>query len=205
MEEYEICLRKTDKKKIYLDPSDTEGLYLYPSEVSKLKLKDGSRITADRLEEIRRLYALPRAKKRAMAILARRDITEQQLREKLQESYHDSRSLEEAISFMKECGYVDDARYVEDYIYSKRRKKSFRMMRQELLRKGISAEVIDLVFEEDGGQREEDLLPLMTKYLRKFSTYDDLSRRKTMEHFLRKGYHTELVRSVYNHCREEEF
>ena len=144
MEEYEICLRKTDKKKIYLDPSDTEGLYLYPSEVSKLKLKDGSRITADRLEEIRRLYALPRAKKRAMAILARRDITEQQLREKLQESYHDSRSLEEAISFMKECGYVDDARYVEDYIYSKRRKKSFRMMRQELLRKGISAEVIDL-------------------------------------------------------------
>ena len=106
--QYKITLTDTGKKKVYVNPGVREGIYLYPGEIKKLRLEDGSELEQDEFERIRLEYALPRAKHRAIAILAKRDKTEQELREKLLQSLTDTQSLEEAISYMKSCGYVDD-------------------------------------------------------------------------------------------------
>ena len=79
---YKVTLTETDKKKVYVDPGIREGIYLYPGEIKKLKLETGSEIEQDEFERIRLEYALPRAKHRAIAILAKRDKTEKELREK---------------------------------------------------------------------------------------------------------------------------
>ena len=76
---YKITLEDTGKKKIYVNPEVREGIYLYPGEVKKLKLEDGSEIEQDEFEKIRLEYALPRAKHRAIALLAKRDKTEKEL------------------------------------------------------------------------------------------------------------------------------
>ena len=67
---YTVTLRETDKKKVYVDPGIREGIYLYPGEIKKLKLLEGSMLEEDEFERIRLQYALPRAKHRAIAILA---------------------------------------------------------------------------------------------------------------------------------------
>ncbi len=203
MREYTITLRTSKGKKVYVDPGEKEGLYLYPSEIRSLKLSDGDILTEEKLEEIRQDYALPRARKRAYAILARADRTEKDLREKLQASCHDSRSLEETLMRMKELGYVDDFRYACDYIRSRRERKSFRMIRQDLLNKGIARETISLAMEEIGDQKDEDMIPAMKKYMRKFSAMDMKDRQKIMAHFGRKGYAPSQIMRVLDMLLEE--
>ena len=75
--QYKITLTDTGKKKVYVNPGVREGIYLYPGEIKKLRLDDGSELEQDEFERIRLEYALPRAKHRAIAILAKRDKTEQ--------------------------------------------------------------------------------------------------------------------------------
>lgn len=132
---YTVTLRETDKKKVYVDPGIREGIYLYPGEIKKLKLLEGSMLEEDEFERIRLQYALPRAKHRAIAILAKRDKTEKELRDKLQQSLTDTKTLEETISYVRTCGYVDDVQYARDYIYFKKEEKVFYRLRWSFRRR----------------------------------------------------------------------
>ncbi len=200
---YRITLVDTGKKKIYVNPGEREGIYLYPGEIKKLKLEDGSEIGQDEFEKIRLEYALPRAKHRAIAILAKRDKTEKELREKLQQSLTDTQSLEETISYMKSCGYVDDEQYARDYLYFKKGRKSFLQIKMELQKKGISSQVLEQIFEEEGGQQIEDILVQVKKYMKKFPSLDFVAKQKIYAHFARKGYAGELIREAVNRAEEE--
>ncbi len=200
---YRITLDKTSGKKIYVNPGEREGIYLYPSEIRRCRLEEGASVTQEELEQMRLQFALPRAKRRAIAILARRDQTEYELRQKLEKSFTDSFSLEETMEFVRACGYVDDLQYSRDYMASKRHRKSFRMMKMELKRKGISDAVLAQAFEEAGQDRDSDLAPLVEKYLRRFPVIDETALQKTEAHFYRKGYQAGLVRRVVRHRNEE--
>ena len=199
---YTVTLRETDKKKVYVDPRIREGIYLYPGEIKKLKLLEGSMLEEDEFERIRLQYALPRAKHRAIAILAKRDKTEKELRDKLQQSLTDTKTLEETISYVRTCGYVDDVQYARDYIYFKKGRKSFLQIKMELQKKGISSQVLETVFEEEGGQEMEDILMQVKKYMRRFPQLDYASRQKIYAHFARKGYNSELIREAMTKAGE---
>ena len=192
---YTVTLRETDKKKVYVDPGIREGIYLYPGEIKKLKLLEGSMLEEDEFERIRLQYALPRAKHRAIAILAKRDKTEKELRDKLQQSLIDTKTLEETISYVRTCGYVDDLQYARDYIYFKKGRKSFLQIKMEL-------QVLETVFEEEGGQEMEDILMQIKKYMRRFPQLDYASRQKIYAHFALKGYNSELIREAMTKAGE---
>ena len=64
---------------------------------------------------------------------------------------------------MKACGYVDDTQYARDYLYFKKGRKSFLQIKMELQKKGIPAEVLETVFEEEGSQQMEDILEQVRK------------------------------------------
>ena len=202
--QYKITLTDTGKKKVYVNPGIREGIYLYPGEIKKLRLEDGSEVEQDEFERIRLEYALPRAKHRAIAILAKRDKTEQELREKLLQSLTDNQSLEETISYVKSCGYVDDTQYARDYLYFKKGRKSFLQIKMELQKKGISSQVLEAVFEEEGGQQIEDILEQVRKYMRKFPELDFSSKQKIYAHFARKGYAGDLIQEAMSKIEELE-
>lgn len=194
--EYVIHLVPSAGKKIYIDPEYKEGIYLYPGEIKKEKLIDGESIREEELERMRKEYAVPRAKKRALGILVKRDRTEKELRDKLEDSCNDQQSIEDAVNYVKSFGYVDDLNYARDYLYFKKAKKSYPLIRKELKEKGISSGILDLVFEEAGPQKEEDLIPQIKKYVRKFAELDPVAKRKTCAHFCRKGYPMGMVRDI---------
>lgn len=200
--EYRIHIRETGGRKVYIDPEQQEGMYLYPGEVKKKKLSDGMSLSETELEELRKEYAIPRAKKRALGILVKRDKTEQELREKLVDAKNDSISIDAALQFVRDAGYVDDDRYARDYIRSRRERKSFRMIRMELTRKGISQEILDAVFEDEKSQEADDVRNQFEKYIRKFPEMDQTARQKTYAHFCRKGYSGALIRQLLEECRD---
>lgn len=194
--DYRIVLRKTRGKKIYVDPQEEEGFYLYPGEIKKAGLKEGMVMSGDALSAIHGEYAVPRARRYALELLARKDLTERELAEKLERSLHDSRSIAAAMAYVTRRGYIDDNRYVSDYIYSHKGKKSYLQIKEILLRKGISGDIIGRVMEEEGQQTADDIRPMVEKYARKFPNLDYISSRKILMHFGRKGYALNTVRQV---------
>lgn len=201
MMNYKIILKETGTKKIYIDPVSREGIYLYPSEIRKEKLNEESVLSEEELELLRRKYAVPRAKKYALGILAKRDKTEQEIREKLEKAGNDSLSIQDAVNYLKKMGYLDDFAYARDYVYSKRGRKSFRQIEFELAKKGIDSETIKIAMEEEGGQNIEDLRSAFLKYASGFDLTDRLARQKIYAHFARKGYSGRLIQRLLD---EEE-
>ena len=83
--EYRIAIRKTKGKKLYVDPQEEEGFYLYPGEIRKAGLKEDMVISGDDLSAIHKEYAVPRARRHALGLLAKKDMTERELVEKQRE------------------------------------------------------------------------------------------------------------------------
>lgn len=132
---YTVTLRETDKKKVYVDPGIREGIYLYPGEIKKLKLLEGSMLEEDEFERIRLQYALPRAKHRAIAILAKRDKTEKELRDKLQQSLTDTKTLEETILMSEPAGMWTMFSMPETIFILKKEEKVFYRLRWSFKRR----------------------------------------------------------------------
>lgn len=167
-------------------------------------MQDGDYLGERELEQLRKEFAIPRAKKRALGLLQKKDYTEGELREKLKKSGNDAVSLDAALQFVLSHGYVDDMQYARDYISSKKGKKSFRKIQTELVRKGISSRLIALAFEEAGEQKEEDIRPLVERYLRKFPEWNEETMQKTCASFYRKGYAVRQIRQVMEGLQKEK-
>lgn len=205
MTEYIIQLEDTSGKKIYLNPEGSAGIYLYPGDIRKLRLQNGDRLSEEEIEQIRINYVIPRAKKRALGILAKRDCTKKQLIEKLEKSFYDNRSIEDAVYFLESYGYLDDLSYAREYIYYKKSKKSIRQIQFDLQRKGIDSTTIALALEEEGGQQsKEDLRKLFEKYSRKYDKKEAKDRQKVYMYFARKGYDRELILGLIEEWETEK-
>ena len=91
-------------------------------------------------------------RKKAMDLLLYRDRTEQELRERLQEAGFSVEETQDALDYVSSFGYLNDRRYAENYVYSKRDRESRRQIRRELEEKGVA----DRYVEEALAQLPED-------------------------------------------------
>lgn len=118
------------------------------------------------------------------------DRTEAQLREKLLAAEFEPEIVEQAMDYVKSFGYLDDERYVRNYIAYRSQSKSRRQIEQELLfRKGVSRELIQKVYEE---AEPSDERALIRRQLEKkhydSEECDEKQRQKLIASLLRKGF-----------------
>lgn len=130
------------------------------------------------------------AKLKALRLLERMDRTEAQLREKLLQAEFAPEMVDQAIAYVKSFGYIDDVRYVRNYIECRCQSKSRRQLEQELqFRKGVSPELIRQVYEE---LDPVDPCKLIRKHLEKKhyrnSEVDVRQRQRVMASLARKGF-----------------
>ncbi len=126
------------------------------------------------------------------------DRTEAQLREKLLQAELSPELVDDAVAYVKSYGYIDDERYVRNYIEYRRDQKSRRQLEQELqYRKGVPQELIRKVYEE---LEPADERPLIRRFLEKKGYLpgetDDKTRQKMIAAVLRKGFRMGDVLSV---------
>ncbi len=131
-----------------------------------------------------------RAKKKAMNLLERMDRTEHQLRQKLRDAEFTPEQTEAAIDYVKSFGYLDDERYVRNYLEYRQNRKSRRQLIQELqYQKGVSSDLIEKVCKE---LEEPDEKGLIRRQLEKKhyvpDTCDEKLRRKLTASLMRKGF-----------------
>ena len=115
--------------------------------------------------------------------------------ERVREEY--SEFLEDIIIRLKNKGYLDDRKFAEYYVENRFVKKgiSQKRLKMELMKKGISKEIIDEVV--DARDDEEEILKIIAK---KRTKYDD---EKLIQYLCRQGFSYQLAQNlVLNHEKD---
>ena len=115
---------------------------LYKGELKRFGIKQGENLAQENYEKIQNEVLLKRAKKRAMHLLEDMDRTESALREKLKAGqYPGECNRAEQLTYVRSFGYLDDARYAENFIMSRKDTKSKREIKALLSQKGVSDDI----------------------------------------------------------------
>lgn len=192
-----------DKGKSAILFEDGTEVVLYKGEVRKLGLKEGMVVSEELYHQIMVEILGIRAKKRAMHLLERQDRTEKQLYDKLKQNGYPESCIEEAVSYVKSYHYIDDLRYARNHIRYHQEKKSLQRLKVDLMRKGVSKEVIEAAIEEEYlFDEKRKIRELLEKKHYSNGTMDENSKRKIYQFLLRRGFKSSDVLSV---MREYDF
>ena len=137
-----------------------------------------------------------RAKERALYILDNSYKTEKEIVDKLKSSCYPEFIIEKVICFLKEYNLVNDLRYAIMYVDFKKNNKSRKQINQELYKKGISKEIINNAFEENGFSDENSLEKLIEKRINRYDVNDYKSISKLYQYLISKGYNYCDVRTA---------
>ena len=188
-------IEQVDQKRRTIFINGEEAFTLYKNEVYKYRLEKDAKISPEVYEEIMSVLN-KRAKLKVMDYLKKADNPERELRNKLKKLRFPESCIDVAIEYVKQYGYIDDARYTENYIRLKKQSKSKQFIEFELKRKGIDASVIkecmDNVYCGDS-----ELLAIQKQISKKccdLSTLDRDKKNKLIASLCRKGFSYENVR-----------
>lgn len=184
------------RSKVYVDGEFS--FILYRGEIRNYRLRTGEEISSPVFDEINNSLIPKRAKKRAMNLLQKRDYTEYKLREKLKEGFYTDEIIDDTIGYLKSYRYLDDERYAEDYIRYHMELRSRNRIRQDLMQKGISSEIISRLLEEAYMEEENDPELLLCVNLLQKKHYDPHTvtyeeKQKMMAFLYRKGFSNDII------------
>lgn len=179
------------KVRVYID--DDFAFLLTEKELERYGLKEGMALSPAEYECILEETIYQRVLDKALNILKFADRSEQELRRKLTQAEFPTVLIDRAISYVKQYGYLDDRRFASSFIRGRMNKKSRLMIRNELLQKGISEEVLEEAFDETYAEEEEDAeLAAIKKAIAKKTkepealTYEE--KQKLIASLFRKGF-----------------
>ncbi len=128
------------------------------------------------------------ARKAAMRLLEYKDRTEAELRDKLLDKGYDEEETNDALEYVSSFGYVNDEKYTENFIYFNKERKSKVRIRMDLLKKGISGDIIDRKFEEDPYDETDLIKKLISKRLEGNDEPDGKDILKLKSYLYNKGF-----------------
>jgi regulatory protein len=170
---------------------------LYKKEYESYGIEEGAELSEADYQEIVKEILIPRCKKRAMHLLEKQDRSEKNLRDKLKEGGYSEDIIDVAIDYINSYGYLDDARMAASHIRFYQDSRSKQRLKQDLMNKGASSEVIDRVMEEEYTGSEEELIKRLLdkkKYDPDTATYED--RGKIYRFLASKGFSSESINRV---------
>ena len=184
------------KSKVFFDTG--ESIVLYKGEISKYRIVCDEEISPSSYDEIMTVVLPKRAKLRAMNLLKSRPYTAKKLRDKLMENGYPQCIIDIAMDYVSSFGYIDDARYAEDYIFTYRGRKSQKRIAAELSLKGVSKDTIQRVMSSEVNEgseliEEEQIRKFLAKkgYSDSDLSYEDKAKLKAS--LYRKGYDPSLI------------
>jgi regulatory protein len=121
---------------------------LYRSEARRFHLAQDAAVTDEEFASLLNEVVAKRARKRALHLLEQMDRTEHQLRRKLADGGYPEICIDAAIDYVKSYHYLDDRRYACTFVRCTRERMSRLRIRQKLIERGISRDLIELAFEE---------------------------------------------------------
>lgn len=171
---------------------------LYKGEMNRLNIRRGEEVMEDTYLRIFHEILPKRARLRCMNLLQAKDYTHRQLEDKLRQGEYPEEIIEDAIAYVESYGYVDDEKYVRDFIEYNMSKKSRMRIENDLMRKGIRKELADKIFDElkeDGIEVDETemIRQILLKKNYDSQSATDEEKRKMYAFLSRKGFCSDVI------------
>lgn len=199
---------RTDKKKslIYIDYE--KAFSLYNSEIKRLGIETDKELDSTSYNEIINDILPERCRERAVYILKDSDKSEFILRDKLSKGGYPAIIIDKVIADFKEYNYIDDERYVKNYVKYNISAKSKSRIINELYAKGICKTLISRAFDEceDEDINEVQYELVKKEFLKKrydFLVDDKNLLNKIIAALMRKGFKYDDIMQVYYELKRE--
>ncbi|MDD3413524.1 MAG: regulatory protein RecX [Lachnospiraceae bacterium] len=189
-----IELYQKGKYKIYLN--DEFAFVLYKGELKKYHLDVDEVLSEEQYQMIVEETLLKRAKLRAMYLLKDMDRSEKQLYDKLKDNGYPTEVIEAAIEYVKSYHYVDDREYARRYAEYRALEKSKIQITLDLVKKGISKEIVQEVLEDIPFDETNIIVKLVQKKCRNKDLSDLKEKQKICRFLMAKGFTYEQIRDA---------
>lgn len=207
MDTYEITelkqgVRNPDRVNVYVDGKFSFSLDI--SQVVDFGIKVGLLISAEQLEEFKKASEFGKLYQRTLEWVLLRPRSEKECRDylykKIFEKKLDKNYIDRIIEKLKAKKYLDDFRFAEYYVENRFSKKgvSLKRLKMELMKKGVSKEIIEEVLAGTDRNDREELLKIIAK---KRSRYTD--EDKFIQYLCRQGFQYDLVRELVRSCETD--
>lgn len=195
-----------DKRRcnVYVDGRFCCGLTLEATVKNRLKV--GQIITPERLAEIQLDSEKNTAFDKALTHLSATQKTEKQVRTFLEGKGYLPAVVDYVIDKLRSYNFLNDGQYAEAYVECIGKRKGSKLIRLELMKKGVSEDAIDTALEGLSPQQETDsATAILEKYMRG-KTCDKTTLQKAYRYLMGKGYDYEVIKSAltaYGDCEDE--
>lgn len=187
-----VQVRNKDKVNLYLDDAFFCSIMLETA--MKHNLKKGMIIDEKVLENLILESEKSLAFNSVLKLVSVRYKTKKEVERYLQEKQYAPNVIYYCIKKLGEYNFIDDERYCESYVAHHIQKDGFIKIKQQLLIKGVSEEIINKTFEKYDNQNEQ-IEKYMQKYMRnKEGTKENFA--KCFKHLLSKGFKADEILSV---------
>ncbi|TYQ15474.1 UNVERIFIED_CONTAM: regulatory protein [Acetivibrio alkalicellulosi] len=187
---------KKNKKMYSVFIDDKYAFSLSEEDYYRLSFYDIKSITEEEIEFIKKNILFKTAKSQAIKYLSFKLLSEKELSSKLLLKGFDEDVIKLAIDELKSMGYLNDVIYAQKYVYEriKLKPKSKKMLRFELLNKGICEDIIEEVLSDL--EYDEDVLieRLVRKKFGKYDLNDPVVTRKVYSFLMHRGFSLENIK-----------
>lgn len=138
--------------------------------------------------------------------LSYQDRTEKQLHDKLKQKEYTEQEIEEAIEKLKSYGYINDERFTDLYRQAQASRKGDRRIKQELMQKGVSNNVIDQVFSSNEHDETSAVLHILEQRYSDADFEDEKQQRRIYGFFLRRGFgYDDIKKAIRIYAKNDKF
>ena len=193
---------KNYKRKVCL--SDGTDFVLYKREVETFGLREDMEMTEDIYASLMEQVFIPRARRRAMHLLERMDRSEAQLRCKLKENGYPQEAIDAAIDYVASYHYIDDERLAKAHIRFYQESRSRVRITQDLMKKGISRDVIERCLEEEYTASQVDMIRFLMEKRHYHPSEATREEKAKMYRFLaQRGFSSGDINRALGECWED--
>jgi len=205
--------KRKDFYSIFLDGK--YAFHLNKEVLSDLNLEVGQEISREELIRVNRLEQVREARDYAFLLLSYRSRSCQEIRERLLKKGYEKEAVEEVVEELKGLRYLDDNKFVREWVEMKLKDKRGKILiRQELLKKGIEKDLIDELIDEAIKKIASSEDELAWRAIEKMvPRYQKLARskayRRIKDFLIRRGFSSEAAENVLdrffqNYSRDSE-
>ncbi|MGI6669315.1 MAG: regulatory protein RecX [Acetivibrionales bacterium] len=186
----------------------TDGKFAFTiseSNFLSLNLYEGMDISEETVDYVKNTLNFLEAKARAVRFLTMRLRTEKEVRDKLHEIGYDNECTEKVVNELKAIGYINDTLYAQKYIYDRSKLKplSRKLMKRQLLLRGISEDIADEVLKD---WKVDDFTVAKSLLKRKYGKYDindEKIQKKARSFLMYRGFSISTINEVLRDMAED--
>lgn len=196
--------KNKDRYSVYID--DSYAFSISEEDYITLGLYEKKEMTADEIDYIKDTVNFRAAKSDAIKYMTAKLRTAKEVELKLASLGYDASAIEKAVGELCALGYINNKLYVQKYVFDRSKLKPIakRMIKYELLGKGIGEEDIDEVL--DSWDVDESVVAegLIKKKFGKYNMKDDKTILKIYNFLRHRGFSGDLVDELIGKIKQNE-